>query len=326
MDPAYAPRPFRDDDWETFYDVRRRSGIDRAETPGSMRESAEQLRATGLLSRMMVVEERSSGTAVGFATVYREPIDDDITAGWVGGVVDPSHRRRGIGSALYAIAVREAEELGLRRLWARVAYHLASGVGFLTRRGFRERERSWESRLDPRTVDLSDLPRRAATLARSGVEVTTWSAVRAVAPAAGAEIFELTQRAASEMFRAWGATGFTWPRFRAWVLENAAVPADSIFLARRRGRFVGLTYAQTVADRPDQLTQQFTGITSEFRGQGIGTLLKMRLIEFAREHGVTEIRTVNEGRNHPILRVNRRLGFRRVATWLVLERTTPDRS
>lgn len=320
MDPEYRERDFAPADWEEYVSVRRRAGIDQDQSALSLARDVARLRESALPYRQFLVEDRRTRVGVGFASVYREPVETDRSVGWVQGLVDPAHRRRGIGAYLYDRVSRAAGEIGFGSIWTRVPAAHETSLDFLRRRGFAERERSWESVLDLSSARPAPVPRPGPPRKDAGIEYTTWARERPRAPGLAEAVLELTNAVAAEIPRPGGPARFSGPQFRAWVLENPSVPAEAIFLARDRDRYVGLTYGQRVDGDPQSLLQQFTGVRREYRGRGIGTDLKLRLIDYARGEGIVRMRTFNDGRNNPILRVNRRLGFRRVATWVFLER------
>lgn len=57
-----------------------------------------------------------------------------------------------------------------------------------------------------------------------------------------------------------------------------------------------------------------TGILPGFQGRGFGALLKSWEISYARHHGFTRIVTNTRKQNLPMIRLNRRVGFRVVRT------------
>ena len=61
--------------------------------------------------------------------------------------VDPAWQRRGIGTALYERIMKELLDLGATTVRARTREDNAAGLSFLQNRGFGEKDRTWESRL-----------------------------------------------------------------------------------------------------------------------------------------------------------------------------------
>ncbi|MGH2400197.1 MAG: GNAT family N-acetyltransferase, partial [bacterium] len=68
----------------------------------------------------------------------------------------------------------------------------------------------------------------------------------------------------------------------------------------------------------DWLTQGLTGVRRQFRGRHIATALKVKTVEYARDHGIREIRTWNEINNAPMLAINIKFGFVRQPAWITL--------
>ena len=102
-------------------------------------------------------------------------------------------------------------------------------------------------------------------------------------------------------------------RFNPWSIPEA------YFIARVDGAYAGVSGLH----RPqvgDWLNQGMTGVRREFRGRGIATALKLRTVEYARDHGVREIRTWNEINNQRMLAINTRFGFVRQPAWITLQK------
>jgi GNAT superfamily N-acetyltransferase len=98
------------------------------------------------------------------------------------------------------------------------------------------------------------------------------------------------------------------------------VPAEGIVLAKHGEGYVGMSYGDFVPGDPASFVQPFMGTLREYRGRGIATILKQRLIAVAASRGAQRIVTSNDSENAPILAVNRRLGFRPSAARVTLER------
>ena len=76
------------------------------------------------------------------------------------------------------------------------------------------------------------------------------------------------------------------------------------------GRYLGVSDLFSSLDDPSFLWQGLTGVRREARGKGIAMALKLRTVRYAQGKGVEHIKTWNDQRNEPMLRINDRLGFR----------------
>ena len=63
-----------------------------------------------------------------------------------------------------------------------------------------------------------------------------------------------------------------------------------------------------------------TGVAPEHRGRGLALALKLLSFRFLKAHGYAETRTHNDTANPPILRLNEKLGYRRLPGWLIWEK------
>jgi GNAT superfamily N-acetyltransferase len=109
--------------------------------------------------------------------------------------------------------------------------------------------------------------------------------------------------------------------FNDFVQSTLAGPtADpaAIFIAKQGATCVGMTAVSVPPDGP--AITNATYILPEHRRHGLGLALKLLSFRFLRARGYTEARTHNDTVNPPILRLNERLGYRRLPGWLVWEK------
>jgi len=83
---------------------------------------------------------------------------------------------------------------------------------------------------------------------------------------------------------------------------------------------VGLSYLHRRPEQPEVLSQNLTGVLREYRGRGIAMALKLQTVRYAREHGYREIRTGNDARNRPMLRINEAMEFVKQPAWITFEK------
>lgn len=272
------------------------------------------------------------------------PQRENPTVAWVDVLVHPGHRRRGIGSALLAVAepaLRTAgrtvlegwseipdtaigadpgtdADLETARSGAGAVPRSAPGVAFARRHGFALEQVERLSRLD--------LPVPAATLdavspqasRAAGYELVGWADT---APAALAEDHGRLRSAMSTDIPSadleLGEEDWDPGRVAEEEAELAVRGGHRLVTAVRHagsGRLVGHTVLERFDARPDVAYQQDTLVLAGHRGHRLGMLLKVDALRRLAEvwPDVRRIYTWNAEENTPVLDLNVPLGFRRV--------------
>jgi ribosomal protein S18 acetylase RimI-like enzyme len=248
--------------------------------------------------------------------------------------VDPARQRRGIGTRLFArllAALRRREAVLVR---AEAPESAAAAVAFLTRRGFREVQRIWESRLDVTRFDLARFAGAEERAAAQGIVITTLGA-EVARDRAGAlrRLYALHAACRRDVPALDPPTDEPYEDFLAWwetvgLVAPTYLP-DGYLIAKDAGRWVGESALWDNRDEPDALDQGMTGVVRAYRGRGIAMALKVRGVRLARALGKRRIRTGNDSLNAPMLRINDAMGFRRESARLTFEQrlvTLPDAS
>lgn len=102
----------------------------------SVKEEEEFFRSLGERERIVVAEEQES-KVVGFSVLYTyNKIGSMSHVGGVGTFVDPSARRRGVGTLLNHALVILARELGYEKLVAEIRKENSTGLKFYESCGF----------------------------------------------------------------------------------------------------------------------------------------------------------------------------------------------
>lgn len=96
-------------------------------------------------------------------------------------------------------------------------------------------------------------------------------------------------------------------QFREDVLDNPAFLPDSLIIAVDGERWIGVTHL--TQSEPGLMYKQFTGVIRPYRGRGIALALKLVAIAVCQEHQATQVKTINDAQNAPMLAINRKLGY-----------------
>ena len=259
--------------------------------------------------RMQYWRAEREGKLVGWAYGGLDAFAPIRTAGFAGIVVHPSHRREGIGPALWDVVSAHLDQIGARRI---VAYSRADEdtIAFARARGFSLEATETSSAVDPRTIGQPPLPPQ-------GIELRSMrSFVDDPEPVFAADHESSLDEPGPSDFS--GMTYETWRRL-IWDHPDCDHELSAVVLAD--GVVAGTTFLYT--DRETgRAANGGTGVIRDFRGRGLGLLLKQHSLAWAAVAGITRVITQNDETNAPMLAINARLGYERFSVghaW-VLER------
>lgn len=258
----------------------------------------------------------AGGEIVGHAAFGHEDWNYRPHKYWVEVCVHPRHRRRGVGTALWArvLAALHARDARITRF--RVRGDQTDALQFFQRRGFVEVMRVWELRLAVATFDLECFQPSLARVLDSGVRITTLANERTRDEGNLHRIYEAEQDISRDVPRPDEYTPISFSTFLDHVVSAPTALSDAVFLAVDNGQYVGLSALFKPA-AGDWLVQGLTGVRASFRVRGLATALKVKTVAYARAAGVREVRTWNEVNNAPILAINEKFGFIRQHLWLI---------
>lgn len=234
--------------------------------------------------------------------------------------VKPEHQNKGIGAALYETvleAVCAAHDPLRVTTYTRADRERA--VRFLSDRGFVEEMREWESRLDVPAFDFTPYEAEGAEqrVESKGIVLTTFGRL-ADDPERDRKIHALENRLGADVPSTDPHTDVSFEQWQKMLLGSPNFLPDGYQVAvhQATGEYVGLSmlFARQ-ADR--DLDTGLTGVSRDWRRQGVALALKLRAIRFAKEYGAPCIRTENEINNRGMLGINERLGFVKQPAWIV---------
>ena len=235
--------------------------------------------------------------------------------------VHPGHRERGHGSALYDALLDKVRERSGKAVAAAVKESMAGGVRFLSKRGFREVKRDWESRLFVEGFDFARFVTAEARVAKQGIRIVTLADEMQRDSSALQKAFELTEDCRMDIPSVDPPTRHTFEEFRIEDIDAPGALLDAFFVAiDKDGRYLGVSNLFRSLDDPAFLWQGITGVRREARGKGIAMALKLRTVRYAIDKGVEHIKTWNDVHNRPMLAINEAMGFAKQPAWISYEK------
>ncbi|MDB5045074.1 MAG: acetyltransferase [Deinococcus sp.] len=231
--------------------------------------------------------------------------------------VSPEWQGQGVGAALWRQLLSQLgvwQALSVRTL-AREDHPLASH--FLTRRGFVPGKRSFTSALSLTGGHFDETPFLAteARLGALGVRVRSLAELReAGTPDLPRRLHALMSDVRQDVPRSEPATPLTFEVFEEAVLnDQGLLPGAYLIAEAPSSQWIGQSTLFRSEASLDVLTG-LTGVTRDWRGQGVATLLKLHIVRVARAlaaeaGGEVFLRTDNASDNAPMLAINDRFGF-----------------
>jgi len=239
---------------------------------------------------------------------------------WINIFVDPSSQGRGIGSSIYDRLSGELRKLSAVAAWAGSKEDLPRLTEFYQKRGFAEKLKAWESRLDLRAIDPSRFRDYSEKVLRQGITITNLAAEREKDQGSLRKLHELVQLISADMPSPSPFTPISFEQWEAFELKNPSLLPEGYMIAKDGSKNVGLSTVWRIDREPRGLVQGNTGVRREYRGRGIAVALKLKVIDFARRNGYEKMKTWNASNNAPMLAVNTKLGFKREVGWITLEK------
>jgi GNAT superfamily N-acetyltransferase len=250
-----------------------------------LRTVPERSRARGWVAE---VDSRAVGRADCFLSLFE-------TSSRIAGLpvaVRAEHRGRGLGSALYEVALAHARSIGAEQLL--VTFHENdAGVAFAHKLGFRQVRAETESSLDPR---------RVAERPAAGLDLRPMTTVD---PRLA---YEVDMEATADMPATETFEGMAYEEWEGHVLRHPLFAPAGSFVALVDGEAAALSLLSADLES-GRAMNWMTGTRRAYRGRGLARAVKLASIEWAVANGITRMLTFNDATNAPMLAVNERLGY-----------------
>lgn len=263
-----------------------------------------------------------AGEVVGFAYYVQYPAFYHPRKFELNVMVLPTHRRQGIGTALYrqleeALAAYDPISLG-----AATVESWTDGVRFLEARGFVEKLCNWESHLAVQEFDPTPWLPVLEAAAQQGYAIRSYAEL-ARDPERDQKLYAMSMEVRRDI-----PAPEPWQDepYAVWAkrFENPHFWPEGQFIGIKDGEYVGLSALWKTADE-GVLNTGVTAVKRAHRGTGLAKALKVRAIFFAREQGFKKIKTWNESNNQRMLAINQQLGFvRQPAVLMYTKQIKPE--
>jgi GNAT superfamily N-acetyltransferase len=236
--------------------------------------------------------------------------------------VRPSHRRRGVGRALYDLAVERAHAHNRKHLQSSTVDRHPDGGAFAAAMGANAGLAETRSRLD---VTALDEPRLAELRAEAEKKAQGYHLRRWIGVAPDDIIDDLAYLEARLNVDApsgdinWEAEKLDADRMRKSEQARERRGRRSYFSGALIGdKMVAFTWLVVDLDRPTHAWQNTTLVDPDHRGHRLGMLVKLDNLDHIRENRpqLNGIDTFNATENAFMLDINRAMGFRAVDAWM----------
>jgi mycothiol synthase len=217
---------------------------------------------------------------------------------WIG--VDPEHRRRGVGSELYATARDYLVSEGAVRLRTWIDGD-ADGERFVQERRFRPGSVDKVSAVVPRDVAVPALPELEA----HGFRLTPLAEVRHRVD----DLFAVCAAGERDMPSEEPEIELDLESWRRDEFDLPDLSDEGSFVALAGDRPVSLAFLRVDPARRIAYNQM-TATLPEYRRRGLALMVKLAAIRWASEAGIERLLTENDTENVGMLAINDRLGYR----------------
>lgn len=253
---------------------------------------------------MLALDE--CGQAIGYWDVDREAW---MKPGhfYIKVVVAPKERCRGLGTQMYADALRAARAHGATHFESSVCEDDIKSLKSVVKRGFKVERHIFESTLDLKSFDEHRFDALTERLQGEGIRFFSL-AEAGLTEENKHKLYEINRAAimdspdSDRIFPDYGS-------FSKNVFEASWFHADTQIIASYMDQWVGLA-AIGIYPADGHAYNTFTGVLRAYRGRGIAQALNLQTIRLARQAGMRYIRTHNDSRNRSMLAVHRKLGYR----------------
>jgi GNAT superfamily N-acetyltransferase len=319
---GYVAREFRDTDREPWTEERNAQVHEMQHGTAAEWREWEQLDPPKNLLRVSV--DAPDGRLAAGADIGpgHFPRPDGTLFGGVN--VMRAHRRKGLGEALLAAIETVAGSAKAPRILGGTSVAFEGSLEWAQAHGYREIGRRIESYVDVKTFDGGPLQDVVQRVQASGVRLVT------VADLLGGRDDASTEKFWRDLWEAeapmwedvpWASPTPHWPyeKFHRLVVESGKIVMDATIVALDGERIAAFT--TTGKSGTDRGYTWMTGTGRDYRGRGLATALKVRMLAGAKAAGLRAMLTTNDEPNKAMRGINAKLGYVMLPANVELEKT-----
>ena len=230
-----------------------------------------------------------------------------------GGVnVMRAHRHKGLGRALLAAIETEARKANAPRILAGTNVAFTGALEWAQKHGYSEIGRRIESYVDVNTFDGRPLKDVVDRVEASGLRLATVTELLRGRDEAATETFwhDLWEAEAPMWDDVpWASPTPHWPydKFHKLIVESGKIVGDATIVALDGERIAAFT--TTGKQGTDRGYTWMTGTGRDYRGRGLATALKVKMLAAAKAAGLRALLTTNDEPNKAMRGINAKLGY-----------------
>ena len=267
--------------------------------------------------KRLVAEE--SGELVGYANWLNDsnsfhPQKFRLNVGVV-----PQSQGKGVGKELYEAALESLAPLEPILVRGDAKETDERTLRFLSERGFTEKMREWESRLEMNSFDPANFAKLLERSEAHSIAIQSVAELSMSDPHWETKLYELDCAVCADIPSVEPYTPSEFSHWRKHLVESPGFWPEGYFIALDGEKYIGESVLWT-SQADEGLYVGATGVLREYRRKGIAHALKVRACEAAKKRGVPQLKTWNATTNEGMLAINVALGFVRQPAWIVLEK------
>ena len=319
---GYRAREFRDADREPWVEERNAQIHELQRGTADEWREWEQLDPPKNLLRVSV--DAADGHLAGGAELGPGfiPRTDGTLFGGVN--VMRAHRRKGLGTALLDAVETEARKAKAPRILAGTSAAFEGSLEWAQKHGYKEIGRRIEAYVDVKTFDGRALHEVVERVETSGIRLATVTELlRGRDEAAIEKFWHDLWEAEAPMWDdvPWASPTPHWPyeKFKKMAVDSGKMVKDATIVAVDGERIAAFT--TTGKQGPDRGYTWMTGTGRDYRGRGLATALKVKMLAGAKAAGLRAMLTTNDEPNKAMRGINAKLGYVMLPAHIELEKT-----